>query len=174
MENAASRVHSHLQLNHTKSTQELKLSIRLVNLCKHAQISKHQRTLSVTATCLLLHQHFKHFFIPGALASFCVCLCVCVCVCACVANTALLHFYDDVRLTKNLYDEGSAIFHTTTISIKPERCPDFEKYDIRGTRFHFFLHISCLVTMFRLCNYPIMYKDIFYPSWCLDLSLTKP
>lgn len=46
MENTASRVHSHLQLNHTVSTLEVILSIRLSHLCKHEQIAKHQHTQS--------------------------------------------------------------------------------------------------------------------------------
>lgn len=85
MKNAASRVHSHLQLNHTESTPELTLSIRRVHLCKHAQIGKHQYTVSHSGTCLLLHQGFMHAFIPGALPLLSVRVCV-LCVCDCVIH----------------------------------------------------------------------------------------
>lgn len=96
MENTASKVHSHLQLNHTESTQELTLSIRLVHLCKHAQIGKHQHTVTPSLAFFYIRVSYMPLLLEHYLSW------VVVCVCVCIIHSALQYFYYDVRLTKKI------------------------------------------------------------------------
>lgn len=64
------------------------------------------------------------------LYSWCITFAVCVRVCAFAIHSAVLYFYYDVRLTKNLFDGGSAISLRATVSIKPKQWPDFETHDL--------------------------------------------
>lgn len=144
MKNAASRVHSNLQLNHTESTQELALSIRLPHLCKCANRLA-SALITHTVTRMYLHHTRLHTWVIMNLILWFYGLC-------CISVMTL-------NWNKNLYDGGSAIFFTAAIFIKPKRQPDFEKYDVRWTQvFH---HIRYLVRMLRFYNYPIMYIDVF-------------
>jgi len=106
MENAAGRVHSHLQLNHTESTRELTLSIRLQTGAYRQTRALHSHDV----TCLLSRQGFIYAFIPGELPF----------VFLSWPET------DDV----NLFDGGSAISPAATISIKPKPLTDIEKCDV--------------------------------------------
>lgn len=165
MENTASRVHSHLQLNHTESTLEVILSIRLSHLCKHEQIAKHQHTQSrryLPSFTSGFHAFFHFWNITFVLcAGLCASTKYCQSIQLCCVSIMMLGLTKKISVME---DQSYSLQLQSLSNWNDEETFRNMRYCEGGGHvfFSFFHHIRYLVRVFRLCNYPEMNTDNFF------------
>lgn len=177
MENTASRVHSHLQLNHTESTLEVILSIRISHLCKHEQIAKHQHTQSrryLPSFTSGFHAFFHFWNITFVLcAGLCASTKYCQSIQLCCVSIMMLGLTKKISVME---DQSYSLQLQSLSNWNDEETFRNMRYcEGGGTCFFHFSITSVILSEFS--DYVIILKwtqTIFLTRWWLDFSLTVP